>query len=132
MKKKIKVYVYKTPYGDIRAYEGDLKLGVDHDWKHLGEGELEIDVPEEWKPRELLVSDKLDEALLDCVKSLRDILSTVSLDWYVQQFAQSETSQGMSSGIVAKIHNSELRSRTVRAFENARNSLKRYEELRND
>lgn len=61
------------------------------------------------------------EALEDCAKVLEHILTDVSLEWYVQQFAQ--TPAPGSSGTVAAIHNKELINRAGVAFERGRTAL---------
>lgn len=56
-------------------------------------------------------------------EALEDLLSNVALDWYVQQFAQKEVVDSLSSGLVQRIHNEELVYRAKMAFEKARKAL---------
>lgn len=63
------------------------------------------------------------ERIFDLEEALRGILSTVALDWYIEQFAKDEKPHGCSTGIAARVHNRELILRIRTAFERARKVL---------
>jgi len=79
--------------------------------------------------------DDLKEKLQKCVdhldmakEALTGLLSNAAMDWYCEQFARDETPRGMSSGVVSKIHNIELRDRALAAYERARSVLAELKE----
>jgi hypothetical protein len=55
--------------------------------------------------------------------ALKDILETVSLEWFVQQFGRDTTASGQSTGIVARIHNQDMQDRIKATLERARCTL---------
>lgn len=55
--------------------------------------------------------------------ALHDILTGVSLDWYVKEFSYHNREGGDSSGIISTIHNFETRNRVAAAFERGRQAL---------
>lgn len=57
------------------------------------------------------------------VPAIRETLTNVALDWYIQQFARDTTPAINASGIAAVIHNQEIRDRARMAFEQLREAL---------
>lgn len=59
----------------------------------------------------------------EIASALGEILGTVALDWYVQQFAYNGQDH-MKSGVAAKIHDAETLDRIKAAFERGRRALR--------
>ena len=55
---------------------------------------------------------------------IESILNTVSLDWYVQNFAKQENKTNGQSGVAAKIYNQETMHRIKMCFQRAREALR--------
>jgi len=64
------------------------------------------------------------------VEALTGILTTVSLDWYVQQFARHTSPE--SSDTVSRVHNRETLARITEAFERARRVLQEMNQMSTD
>lgn len=71
----------------------------------------------------------MDNELLEAAENL---LSNVALDWYVQQVARPEAPTVSSSGIAAKVHNSETAQRAAAAFERLRKAVAHAKRVNQD
>ncbi len=64
-----------------------------------------------------------EERLREATQVIRDLLATISLDWYASQFCKTGKVP-TSSGIAEKIHNTETLNRIKVSLERARLWLK--------